>query len=94
MQLRSSLHPVLFAAVYRVAARVALVCGLTWPAKAELLLAAPKAAQAVLAALLDCYTWRLAQKVHGRDSRTALTAVRRRLATPYAHCLILNPAPL
>ncbi|KAI4920764.1 uncharacterized protein J4E92_008408 [Alternaria infectoria] len=72
-QLRSSLHPALFAAVYRVAAHVADLCGLTLPAKAELLLAAPKVTQAVSAALLDCYTWKLAEKVYGRGSRTALT---------------------
>ncbi|RYN70452.1 GPI mannosyltransferase 3 [Alternaria alternata] len=72
-QLRSSLHPALFAAVYRVAAHVADLCGLRLPAKAELLLAAPKVTQAVFAALLDCYTWKLAEKVYGRGSRTALT---------------------
>ena len=75
-QLRSSLHPALFAAVYRDAAHVADLCGLRLPAKAELLLAAPKVTQAVFAALLDCYTWKLAEKVYGRGSRTALTTVR------------------
>jgi phosphatidylinositol glycan class B len=75
-QLRSSLHPALFAAVYRVAAHLADLCGLSLPAKAELLLAAPKVIQAVFAALLDCYTWKLAKKVYGRGSRTALTTVR------------------
>jgi phosphatidylinositol glycan class B len=74
-QLRSSLHPRLFAVVYRVAASLAHVCGLTLAAKAELLLIAPKVAQAVFAALLDGYTWKLAEKAYSRGSRTALAAV-------------------
>ncbi|KAI4685162.1 hypothetical protein J4E81_008975 [Alternaria sp. BMP 2799] len=82
-QLRSSLHPALFAAVYRVAAHVADFCGLTLPAKAELLLAAPKVTQAVSAALLDCYTWKLAEKVYGRGSRTALTTLALSVCSPW-----------
>lgn len=74
-QLRSSLHPGLFAVAYRVAAQLADFCGWSLPAKAELLLSTPKIVQAVFAALLDCYTWKLAEKVYGRGSRTALTAV-------------------
>lgn len=90
-QLRSSLHPALFAAVYRVAAHVADLCGLTLPAKAELLLAAPKVTQAVSAALLDCYTWKLAEKVYGRGSRTALTTVRDHPANLTLQSLIFDP---
>ena len=74
--MRSSVHPALFAAVYRVAADLASFWGLTMPAKAEVLLATPKLVQAVFAALLDCYTWKLAEKVYGRGSRTALATVR------------------
>ena len=73
--MRSSLHPELFAATYRVAAFLTDTCGLSLPVKAELLLSTPKVAQAVSAALLDCYTWKLAEKVYGRNSRTALVAV-------------------
>jgi phosphatidylinositol glycan class B len=74
-QLRSSLHPGLFAVAYRVAAQLADLCGWSLPAKAELLLSTPKIVQAVFAALLDCYTWKLAEKVYGRGSRTAIIAV-------------------
>lgn len=87
--MRSSLHPELFAAAYRVAALLADLCGLSLPVKAELLLSTPKVVQAVSAALLDCYTWKLAEKVYGRGgrgSRTALTTVRHRPAIP---CLSL-----
>lgn len=65
----------LFAAVYRTFAGLADLCGLNLSAKAELLVAAPKVTQAVFAALLDCYTWKLGEKVHGRNSRTALATV-------------------
>jgi hypothetical protein len=85
--LRSSLHPELFAAAYRVAALLADFCGLSLPFKAELLLSTPKVVQAVSAALLDCYTWKLAEKVYGRGSRTALTTVCHR---PAITCLSLG----
>jgi phosphatidylinositol glycan class B len=75
MQLRSSLHPRLFSAVYRLAANLADLAGLTLPARAELLLATPKVTQALFAALLDCYTWNLAGKAYGRGSRAALATV-------------------
>jgi phosphatidylinositol glycan class B len=42
-----------------------------------LLLATPKVTQAVFAALLDYYVWKLAEKVYGRGSRTAIVTVRR-----------------
>jgi len=76
-QLRSSLHPAVFAAIYRVVATLASVCNLSLPVRAELFIAAPKVTQAVFAALLDCYTWKLAEKVYGRGARTAIFAVRR-----------------
>ncbi|KAI8934442.1 hypothetical protein NX059_009174 [Plenodomus lindquistii] len=82
-QLRSSLHPALFAAVYRIAAHLADRCGLPLPAKAQVLLAAPKVTQAVFAALLDYYTWKLAEKVYGRDSRTALATLALTICSPW-----------
>jgi phosphatidylinositol glycan class B len=75
--LRSSLHPELFAGVYLVAASLARFAGWALPSQAELLVAAPKVTQAVFAALLDCYTWKLAERVYGRESRTAFAAVGR-----------------
>lgn len=80
--MRSSLHPELFAAAYRVAALLADFCGLSLPVKAELLLSTPKVVQAVSAALLDCYTWKLAEKAYGHGSRTALTTVCHRPTVP------------
>ena len=59
-----------------MAAKLADRCGLPLADKAEVLLAAPKVTQAIFAALLDCYTWKLAEKAYGRGSRTAYTTVR------------------
>ncbi|USP76583.1 glycosyltransferase family 22 protein [Curvularia clavata] len=88
-QLRSSLHPALFAAVYRVAARVAQAGGLSLPAKAKVLLVAPKVTQAVSAALLDCYTWNLAGKVYGRGTRPALAASADQYGTDGTSCAVI-----
>ncbi|KAH5143242.1 mannosyltransferase [Parastagonospora nodorum] len=82
-QLRSSLHPGLFAVVYRIAAKLADICGLTLPAKAELLLVTPKVTQAVFAAVLDCYTWKLAEKAYGRGSRTAMVTLALSVCSPW-----------
>ncbi|KAH8730087.1 Alg9-like mannosyltransferase family-domain-containing protein [Phaeosphaeriaceae sp. PMI808] len=82
-QLRSSLHPGLFAALYRIAASLAHVCGLSLPARAELLLATPKVTQAVFAALLDCYSWKLAEKAYGHGSRGALATLALSVCSPW-----------
>ncbi|KAF2662311.1 glycosyltransferase family 22 protein [Lophiostoma macrostomum CBS 122681] len=82
-QLRSSLHPELFAGVYLAAAKLAAFGGLTLPTQAKLYIAAPKVAQAVAAALLDCYTWKLAGKAYGRKSRTALTTLAVSVCSPW-----------
>ncbi|KAI8219238.1 GPI mannosyltransferase 3, partial [Colletotrichum sp. SAR 10_96] len=65
-QLRSSLHPALFAGVYTIADLVGR--SLPVAARSWLLLAAPKATQAVIAAAGDWYTWQLAVKIYGADS--------------------------
>ncbi|KAF1955484.1 hypothetical protein CC80DRAFT_492992 [Byssothecium circinans] len=81
--LRSSLHPSIFAAVYQAAVRIADLCGLTLPARAELLLVAPKVIQALLAALSDWYTWKLAEKAYGRSSRTAFSTLVLSICSPW-----------
>ncbi|KAI9767564.1 MAG: hypothetical protein M1840_005601 [Geoglossum simile] len=70
-RLRSSIHPAAFAAVYCISSNLASLLGLSTWARAELLLAAPKVAQAVIAALGDYYTWKLGERVYGQGSRTA-----------------------
>ncbi|KAJ5671587.1 GPI mannosyltransferase [Penicillium longicatenatum] len=81
-QLRSSLHPLLFAAIYKVTDSIASV--LCAPStRAELLIAAPKTVQAVLSALGDFYTWRLASRIYGEDSRGAWAALIATIINPW-----------
>ncbi|KAF2018151.1 glycosyltransferase family 22 protein [Aaosphaeria arxii CBS 175.79] len=82
-QLRSSLHPDIFAAVYLVAAKLSQLCGLNLPSQAELYIAAPKVTQAVFAALLDFHTWKLAEQTYGRASRTAYATLALSLCSPW-----------
>ncbi|KAI9772391.1 MAG: glycosylphosphatidylinositol anchor biosynthesis [Geoglossum umbratile] len=70
-QLRSSIHPAIFAGVYRISSILAALLNLSSWARAELLLAAPKVAQAVIAALGDYYTWKLGERVYGQGGQAA-----------------------
>ncbi|PVI07811.1 glycosyltransferase family 22 protein [Periconia macrospinosa] len=81
--LRSSLHPAIFAAVYEAAAAIAYACGLSLSNRSELLLAAPKVLQALFAALLDWYTWKIAEKAYGRGSRTAYATLLVSMCSPW-----------
>ncbi|KAM5465552.1 glycosylphosphatidylinositol anchor biosynthesis [Microsporum audouinii] len=62
-QLRSSLHPYLFAAVYRVVDAAA--SHLSPLRRADLLVAGPKVAQGFISAAGDYFTWRLGSKIYG-----------------------------
>jgi hypothetical protein len=75
-RLRSSLHPFLFAAVYRVTALAADYLSLEAATRAELLLAAPKILQACFAATTDYFIWKLATKAYGKGSKASSAAVR------------------
>ncbi|KAK2003378.1 Alg9-like mannosyltransferase [Colletotrichum falcatum] len=79
-QLRSSLHPALFAAVYYLADLIARPLPFARP---WLLLAAPKAAQAVFAAAGDWYTWQLAVKTYGADSSVSWFALFMSMFSPF-----------
>ncbi|GJC95806.1 alg9-like mannosyltransferase [Colletotrichum higginsianum] len=79
-QLRSSLHPALFAGVYYLADFVARPLPFARP---WLLLAAPKAAQAVFAAAGDWYTWQLAVKIYGADSSISWFALFMSMFSPF-----------
>ncbi|CAG8122651.1 unnamed protein product [Penicillium salamii] len=82
-QLRSSLHPLLFAALYKIAAYFAAVLHVSPATRAELLIAAPKTAQAVIAAIGDFYTWKLAVRVYGNDSRGAWATLAATVLNPW-----------
>ncbi|KAI4166845.1 MAG: hypothetical protein LQ348_007753, partial [Seirophora lacunosa] len=73
-QLRSAIHPALFAGVYWSCARILELFRMSPWAYEELLIAAPKVTQAVIAALGDYYTWKLAERIYGRGSNEAWAA--------------------
>ncbi|KAF4551670.1 Alg9-like mannosyltransferase-like protein 1 [Elsinoe fawcettii] len=63
--LRSSIHPYLFSYTFKVASWLSTAFALEARMHGELLLVAPKVLQAVLAALMDFYTWKLSTKYFG-----------------------------
>lgn len=74
-ELRSSIHPLFFTTIYYLAGSVAHLAHLSPLTAADALIAAPKTAQAVIAATGDYYTWKLAGKVYGGDSYGAWATV-------------------
>lgn len=63
--------------VYRTAEALSKAAGSSPAARAEVLLLAPKMLQAVFAAMMDFYTWRLASKVYGTGIVYPTAAVRK-----------------
>ena len=61
--------------MYKVADAVSALEGPTRAARAEDLLMAPKIAQAIFAALLDFYTWKLSQKIYGAGNAASMATV-------------------
>ncbi|KAJ6161273.1 hypothetical protein N7470_004669 [Penicillium chermesinum] len=68
-RLRSSIHPLYFAMFYRLVSTLSTCLNLPDPVRASLLIATPKVVQAHFAALGDFYTFKLAQRIYGYDSR-------------------------
>lgn len=87
--LRSSLHPLLFAGVYRVAAHINGILGLSIGARSAVLLAAPKLLQACFAAAMDYATYKLASQTYGHGSRAAYAALALTVLSPWqAFCSV------
>ncbi|KAK7732755.1 glycosylphosphatidylinositol anchor biosynthesis [Botryosphaeria dothidea] len=74
-QLRSSLHPALFAGLFAGVSAISGICSVPLALRAELLIAAPKITQAALAASTDYFTWRLAERAFGVWSSAAWASV-------------------
>lgn len=74
-QLRSSLHPALFAGLFAGVSTISGICSVPLALRAELLIAAPKITQAALAASTDYFTWRLAERAFGVRSSAAWASV-------------------
>ncbi|MCJ1227556.1 glycosylphosphatidylinositol anchor biosynthesis [Toensbergia leucococca] len=70
-QLRSAVHPVFFAVIYWLSSFISSALKLSPEFRADLLIAAPKVTQAILAALGDYYTWKLAKTTYGNRSNEA-----------------------
>lgn len=87
--LRTALHPWIFAVVYRITDAVSTLEGATRTARAQDLLIAPKIVQAMFAASMDFYTWKLGQKVYGTDSAAAMAVVRIPFSEAYK-CRLTN----
>jgi phosphatidylinositol glycan class B len=66
----------LFAAVYAIPESSAKLLTLFPQFRAIILIYLPKLVQALFAALGDYYTWKFAERIYGRGSYTAWTAVR------------------
>ncbi|KAL9594335.1 MAG: hypothetical protein Q9219_007085 [cf. Caloplaca sp. 3 TL-2023] len=82
-QLRSAIHPAIFAAVYWLSAESSKLLQLSPTTGDELLLAAPKVTQAVIAALGDYYTWKLGERVYGKGSDKAWAALFLTVTSPW-----------
>ncbi|KAL3465068.1 Alg9-like mannosyltransferase family-domain-containing protein [Aspergillus heterothallicus] len=82
-QLRSSLHPLIFAAVYTVTDLVARTLGTSPASRADLLIAAPGFTQAVIAAVGDYYTWKLARYIYGDRSYESWATLALTVLSPW-----------
>lgn len=82
-QLRSSLHPLLFATIYYAADAVAQSLRLSPTTRAGLLIAAPKATQAGVAALGDFFTWKLARRIYGSQNNASGAALALTVLSPW-----------
>ncbi|KKA30771.1 hypothetical protein TD95_004653 [Thielaviopsis punctulata] len=81
--LRSSLHPVLFAAVYRLVDGIFAAFSESSTLRQAALLYSPKLVQGVFAAIGDYYTWKLACRAYGEHSQAAQATLFMTLLNPW-----------
>ena len=74
-QLRSSLHPAIFASVYFVVDKFLEFVSCFPQFRAMIMSVLPNLVQGFFAAVGDYYTWQLAEKIYGTGSNTAQTVV-------------------
>ncbi|KAH7143944.1 GPI mannosyltransferase 3 [Dactylonectria macrodidyma] len=82
-QLRSSLHPALFSGAYLLADFISSLLPTGNVLRASILVAAPRAVQAVIAALGDWFTWQLAVSIYGPNSNVSFFALFLTLFNPW-----------
>ncbi|GAB1743893.1 hypothetical protein NU219Hw_g944t1 [Hortaea werneckii] len=81
--LRSSLHPVLFAIFYKGADLASNILSLGPTVRADVLIRTPSLLQSAIAAAIDFFTWRLAHRIYGRQSRIAYATLLLTVVSPW-----------
>ncbi|KAF2209071.1 glycosyltransferase family 22 protein [Cercospora zeae-maydis SCOH1-5] len=81
--LRTSVHPYLFAAAYKVASQICELVRANEQFRAAVLLAAPRMLQAFWAAGMDLLTWRMACKLYGPGHAAAFAALALTVLSPW-----------
>ncbi|PSS03830.1 GPI mannosyltransferase 3 [Coniella lustricola] len=82
-QLRSSLHPALFAAAYAAVDRIAALLPCLPSFRASLRVAIPRLVQAGVVVTGDLFTWKLAERVYGQGSRSAWSTLTVAVLNPW-----------
>ncbi|KAM0157005.1 hypothetical protein ACHAQE_006169 [Botrytis cinerea] len=82
-QLRSSLHPTLFAAAYYLIDKPMEFVNFFPQFRAEVLAVLPNIIQAIFAAGCDYYTWKMAEKMYGLGSRTGYVTLLMSVLSPW-----------
>ncbi|TGO36112.1 hypothetical protein BHYA_0135g00180 [Botrytis hyacinthi] len=82
-QLRSSLHPTLFAAAYYLIDKPMEYVNFFPQFRAEVLAVLPNIIQAMFAAACDYYTWKMAEKMYGLRSRTGYITLLMSVLSPW-----------
>ncbi|TGO59229.1 hypothetical protein BELL_1256g00020 [Botrytis elliptica] len=82
-QLRSSLHPTLFAAAYYLIDKPMELVNFFPQFRAEVLAVLPNIIQAIFAAACDYYTWKMAEKMYGLGSRTGYVTLLMSVLSPW-----------
>ncbi|KAI6860716.1 glycosyltransferase family 22 protein [Hortaea werneckii] len=81
--LRCSLHPVLFAIFYRTADYASNILDSGPTDRADVLIRAPSLLQSAIAAAIDFFTWRLAYRIYGRQSKITHVTLLLTAASPW-----------
>ncbi|KAF4630326.1 hypothetical protein G7Y89_g7814 [Cudoniella acicularis] len=82
-QLRSSLHPALFAAIYWIGDKSLDMISCFPQFRAMILSVLPNFAQALFAGAGDYYTWQLAERIYGKGSNAGWAAVLMTVFSPW-----------
>ncbi|KAH6672869.1 glycosyltransferase family 22 protein [Halenospora varia] len=82
-QLRSSLHPALFAGIYYVANKSMTFVSIFPQVRAMALSILPNIVQAFFAGASDYYTWQLAERIYGQESNAGWAALLMTVFSPW-----------